>query len=499
MSILDWFRKSPIKAAAPRVITRVINAKYDAAQTDDDNKRHWSQSDSLSARQANSPAVRESLRNRSRYEVANNCYARGIVNTLADVVVGYGPTLSLQARPDASEQERRALRVTKQLFVDWAEEIQLWSKLWTMRVAKAQDGEAFGVLRNNDNLPFVQLDVQLVETEQVADGALATYQVLFDPTKVDGIDTDAMGNPIRYRVLPVHPSDAPFGQAPITLPASQVLHWFRCERPGQLRGIPEITPALPLFAQLRRFTLATLQAAETAADFAAVLSGVPADEDDVGLPWDSVDIQRGTMLTTPEGTTLGQLKAEHPTTTYEMFKKEILCEVGRCLQLPKMMALLDASNYNYSSGRLDKQTTDRAIEIDQYSCEQQVLRKIWNAWFEEASAIAGYLPAEVESGLYFKVRWLWPQLGHVDRQKEENGVAAAIANGTTTLALECAKAGLDVDEVLEQLAAERRRKVDFGLLEEGVQNANQSQPRSGNVPSSSSRQPVSDDSGQDGE
>lgn len=494
MGLLDWFKRKPIQAAAPRVIARVINAKYDSAQTDDDNKRHWSQSDSLSARQANSPSVRESLRNRSRYEVANNCYARGIINMLADVVIGYGPTLSLQGKPDATEEERKALRETKQLFCDWAEEVGLWQKLWTMRVAKAQDGEAFAVLRNNEALQFVQLDLQLVEAEQVADG-YQNYNSILDPTKVDGIDTDSMGNPIRYRVLPHHPSDAPFGQQPIEVPAWQVLHWFKQERPGQLRGIPEITPALPLFAQLRRFTLATLTAAETAADFAAVLQGVPADEGEMGLPWDNVEIQRGTMLTTPEGTTLGQLKAEHPTTTYEMFKREILCEVGRCLQLPRMMALLDASNYNYSSGRLDKQCTDRAIEIDQFTCEQHVLRKLWMAWFDEASKIAGYLPEAVADGLYFKVKWLWPQLGHVDRQKEESGVELAIANGTTTLALECAKAGLDVDEVLEQLAAERRRKVEFGLMNEGVQNANQSQQGSGNVPGSSSRQPVSDGEG----
>ncbi len=50
-----------------------------------------------------------------------------------------------------------------------------------------------------------------------------------------------------------------------------MIHYFRADRPGQSRGIPEITPALPLFAQLRRYTLAVLAAAETAADFAAVL------------------------------------------------------------------------------------------------------------------------------------------------------------------------------------------------------------------------------------
>jgi len=55
------------------------------------------------------------------------------------------------------------------------------------------------------------------------------------------------------------------------VPANLIWHWFRVDRPGQVRGIPEITPALPLFAQMRRFTLATLDAAEAAADFAILL------------------------------------------------------------------------------------------------------------------------------------------------------------------------------------------------------------------------------------
>ena len=60
--------------------------------------------------------------------------------------------------------------------------------------------------------------------------------------------------------------------------AEAVIHWFRADRPGQHRGLPEITPALPLFAQLRRYTLAVIGAAETAADFAAVLfTDAPAD------------------------------------------------------------------------------------------------------------------------------------------------------------------------------------------------------------------------------
>ncbi|WP_345321587.1 hypothetical protein [Novipirellula rosea] len=48
--------------------------------------KHWSRANGLSAATANSPDVRRTLRNRSRYEVANNSYARGITLTLANDV-----------------------------------------------------------------------------------------------------------------------------------------------------------------------------------------------------------------------------------------------------------------------------------------------------------------------------------------------------------------------------------------------------------------------------
>jgi capsid protein len=70
---------------------RLLRARYDAAATTDNNRRHWANADGLSANAANSPEVRRILRNRSRYEVANNSYARGIVLTLANDCIGTGP------------------------------------------------------------------------------------------------------------------------------------------------------------------------------------------------------------------------------------------------------------------------------------------------------------------------------------------------------------------------------------------------------------------------
>lgn len=476
----DWTLEATKPAAKIQArLLPAVRARYDAATIDDDNRRHWANADNLSARQANSPDVRDRLRRHARYEVANNCYARGIVNTLADITIGYGPTLVVEQVGQQADQSSsyEDLAEVARLFRDWADEVNLWGKLWTMRVSKAQDGEAFAIMRTNPRLQgSVQLDLQLVEAEQVTDGMMGTD--FLDPRKVDGLELDDFGNPLVYKVLMDHPGDLVVNQEPIRISASQMLHWFRCDRPGQVRGIPEITPALPLFAQLRRFTLATLTAAETAADIAALLkSTLPSDDEDLPASWEQIPIERGTMTTLPEGYDLAQMKAEHPTTTYEMFKREILCEIGRALQLPKMVTLLDASKYNYSSGRLDKQTTDRAIDVERYQCDLQILRKIWGAWFAEAVRITGYLPASVEAGMAVRPRWLWQQLGHVDREKEANGAAAELANTTTTLADECARSGLDYREVIRQRARELAELREAGLVQIAPQQTGDTRQR----------------------
>ena len=125
-----------------------------------------------------------------------------------------------------------------------ARDVSLAAKLRTMRMAKATDGETFGVLTANPLLAGpVILDLHLVEADRVA-----TPQLKLLDAPVDGIELDAWGNPARYYVLRYHPGDL---RATVNdfdvLTADSVIHWFRADRPGQHRGIPEITPALVPF------------------------------------------------------------------------------------------------------------------------------------------------------------------------------------------------------------------------------------------------------------
>ena len=74
-----WGKAEPTQLSAAAVPVRFMRGRYDAAATTTDNRRHWANADGLSADAAASPDVRRTLRNRARYEVANNSYAKGIV------------------------------------------------------------------------------------------------------------------------------------------------------------------------------------------------------------------------------------------------------------------------------------------------------------------------------------------------------------------------------------------------------------------------------------
>ena len=440
---------------------RFVVAKFDSAQTTADNRKHWSNADGLSPNAAISAEVRRTLRNRARYEVANNSYARGIVLTLANDVIGTGPRLQmLTDLPDGN-------RVVEQLFAEWSDAVRLPEKLRTLRMARADSGEGFAVLTSNPSLPIdIKLDLRLLEADQVTTPYLNTT----DMQAVDGIVFDRAGNPVEYHVLKAHPGDTSFGWVVTDdfdrVPAAALIHYFRPDRPGQARGIPDITPALPLFAQLRRYTLAVIAAAETAADFAAVLyTDAPANgEADPVEPMDLVDLERRMATVLPGGWKLGQITAEQPATTYGEFKKEILNEIARCLNMPFNVAAGNSSGYNYASGRLDHQTYFKSIRVDQAQIETVILDRILAAWLDEAVLIEGLLPQSLRSvDARFDHQWFWDGQEHVDPAKEASAQATRLQNHTTTLAYEYARQGRDWESELRQRAKEVALMEELGL------------------------------------
>ncbi len=438
-------------------IQRLVRARYDAAQTTPLNRSHWGMVDHLSADAALSPMIRRTLRGRARYEAANNGYLAGMVTTLASDAIGTGPTLLLDCGPDADQD--KVARVEDGVF-EWMQKTAMASKIRLMRTAKALDGDVFGIEVNNSQLRGVQLDLRVVEAEMIADPA-SRWDL---SGSVDGVRFDQDGNPTEYYLLDHHPGSLHFG---VTLggqwiPANRVRHYYHATRPGQHRGCGEVVPALELFAMLRRYQYAVVTAAETAADLAVVLKTTMTAEAAQLPTWDTMPLARGMAMAGPEGWEPYQLKAEQPTSTFDAFERRVLMQVARSLNMPYIVAVMDATGANYSTMRGDYLVYRKHLAAERAEIERVILDPMLERWIEEAT-LTDLIPDGLPPRDLWSWRWRWDGFEHVDPRKEADAETVGIANHTVSRADACSRRGKDWREVFRQIAAERAYAAELGI------------------------------------
>ena len=467
-------KKTPVEVKVPSELAKTVRASYDSAGHDPDLQRHWVWANGASANAAADHEQRSIMVRRSRYElIENNSIGRGIIETLVNDCIGTGPRLQFlnpdllgvgddpEARKTAKQDWQAIAGQVELAWAEWCKAINLTGKLRVMRRARTVDGESFAILSTNPGIKNpVQLDLTVVECDRVANPTGSKPET---QQYIDGVTLDPFGNVVSYDILDNHPGDLVWGADLMsyrTFMSANVIHWFREDRPEQRRGVPECQTALPLFAIKRRFTLATVLAAENAANHAMVLSmGEGAFDhmapDPDASPWMTLNLQRNMATVVPNGT-LQQIKPEHPSTTYPAFVKELINEMARCLNMPYNIAAANSSGYNYASGRMDHQVYDRSIKIDQSWCADVVVNRVFAEWLWEA-ALAGILPAAIvqavmdwregASAFPFRTVWTWDRRPHVDPTKEAQGQLIRLKNGTTSRRHELHEAGLDMDEV----------------------------------------------------
>jgi len=507
MSVLDQYGKpfiSPRDNAGELHLLRrqLMRARYDAAQTNVHNENHWANADNLDPHAAASYTVRQKLRSRSRYEVLeNNPYLKGTILTIANDFVGSGPKLRITDKR-LSKDRKRLIELRWRVY---SKKIQLRQKLWRMRLAKIVDGESFGLFYINERIRHpVQVDYSILEADQVS--SVVAYPFLPTPNKneVDGVRFDNWGNPEQYHVLDNHP-----GSTPLTsslgmkaegrwLDEKFIVHWFRQDR-GWLRGIPETTPSLPHCSILRRYTLALVRHAETAADFSAVLetegpAGQQAWTDGSGNlveddPFDTFPLEHGSIMNLPWGYKLNQLNAVPIGDQYDEFVGATLREITRPLLVPYNIAAGTSKDSNMATSVVDQHIYKGAQKFERMDCEDKVLERIAMSWWSIGLRTEDYFDDPISGESSFIVanpsldtelpqhEWGWDNIGldHTDPSK----VAAAIEtlhNGRhmTDRDIQETFYNRDVDDWREEVLEDDEFRQQLTPLDQGQeQNQNQ--------------------------
>ena len=216
---------------------------------------------------------------------------------------------------------------------------------------------------------------------------------------------------------------------------------------------------------LRRYQYAVVTAAETAADFAAIFkTTMPASGSATSLPLaETLPIMRGMAMAAPEGWEPYQMKAEQPTSTFDAFERRILMQISRCLNMPYIVAVMDATGANYSTMRGDYLVYRQHMNAERADVERVILDPLLERWIDEAALVDGMIPDGLPPRDQWTWRWRWDGHEHIDPLKEANAETVGIEAKTVSRSEACARRGKDWRQVFRQIAAEESYAAELGI------------------------------------
>ena len=453
-----------------------VNARFDNARHTPDTESLFRNVDSLAAVAALSPDVRRTVRDRARYVVFNCPYAWGMLDTYSTDVVGPWVTVSFP-RGGVAESVRDEISLA---FDAWALKVGFWEKLKTLVRAKTTDGEAFATFFRDptvvDETNQVTLNLAPIECDRVE----SWTDMITRENEVDGIRFDQFGHPTEYRILKYHPGDYRSirnirARAGEWVKASNVIHYFEVMRPEQVRGVSDFVSALEIPADQKSYRSSVTSAAINAASISGVLSTdqVPEcyDDDDASLGKCAMDVkpntpfrvQRGMLVTLPEGWKLQQLQAQQPTSQYPDFVRSLIAEMARCLSMPVNIAMCDSSQHNFASAKLDHTTYGDKINSVRSTLVTKVLDRVFFKWLEEYAVIKRLSPQTLQA--LRRTEWLFTERANADVLKDASADNTRLGNATTSYATLYAKDGKDWKREVKQAISESAQMLAWWLEE----------------------------------
>ena len=425
------------------------------------------------------------LRDRSRDLVRNNAWAATALDTLIGYQVGAGitPRSAVPNRDNLGRAEVSAINAqVDAAFSEWAARCDIAGKMDFYGLqsqaarARAEAGEVLIMLvrltpaeqrRRGLNVP---LALQVIEPDLLDESYNEERQRPEDNVIANGVEYNPMGAPVAYWLFDRHPGEAAtFGRGTTQrkrVPASDMIHLFKAQRPGQVRGVPIVSPVITRLRALDELEDAALQQAKIQACLAAFITS---DAAPGRGPLEGTDGQTGDALKTfSPGMIERLLPGEDVSFTspsgvggFNELAKHQLHAIAAAYGLTYDLLTGDLSGANYSSLRAGRLAFKRQLEQDQWHllipgmCEP--IRRAW-----VASALgANVLPPAKHS---YPAEWAPPIFEFVDPLKDALATKAMIRMGLKTWRQAVSEQGYDPDTQAQHIADDNALHDDLGLI-----------------------------------
>ena len=420
------------------------------------------------------------LRNRVRQLCRDNEHAKQGQRLIANNVVGPGIGLQSEVMTRGGKLNER---INDKIEAAW----QRWGRAKTCHTAgklswagiqrmvmtsTPADGEvlirkvkrAFGGSR----VPFA---LEVIEADQLVDNW--TGRAPNGNEVRMGVEVDEWMRPLAYWLYPRHPGDNMVQGVPQSndyqrVPADEVIHIARFERPNQTRGVPWFHSTMVKLRHIGGTEEAEIVRARASAAIMGFVqtpeADLATDEGDSGsdgvMDGERVwDMAPGTIRELAPGETFSGFNPSSPNAALDPFLRYMLRSVAAGLGVSYESLSRDYSQSNYSSSRLALLDDRDNWRVLQAWLIETLHQEVFEGWLEMA-VLSGELnlPAyESDPEIYQAVRWMPRGWDWVDPAKEVAAAKAAVRAGFMTVADVIAAKGGDWEDVFRQ----RRREIDL--------------------------------------
>ena len=444
-------------------------ATYEAADHDRLRGEKW-----LPSRLSSNDAIGselETLIERAQDLYRNDCYAASAINGRVDNVIGGG------IRPQSRVVAKRGIITPSQaeefnqqaerLFAKWAR-LERWEdKQRQLERCNGIYGESWLHMADSDDPQKpVTLSVQVIHPQRIPLHSIDPRNGL--QSRRLGMRLNSAGEPIAAFITKTLPNDShAYDLSETEVSLDDLLHCYEETTPGQLRGVPWLTPAMGKLKDLKDFVHANLIAEQVAACYGAFVSGVTdpmALAEQARVRSNLEDMAPGAIQYLAEGEAVTFSDPARPGTTLAPYVEWALHGVAASLRYPYELLAKQFTN-NFSGGRLALIDGRITFKIWQSCLIERVFRKVWARFIDQCvfqgALQVDLLKYEQNRDHYLQHQWIPPGWPWVDPEKEVRADVQAIEAGLQTQTESLAARGRDFDETLNQIEREQRQKADM--------------------------------------
>ncbi len=411
---------------------------------------------------------RQLLRDRSRDLVRSNAWMSRAVDVKSANLIGTG------IRPRANGPDAGLNKDIDALFAEWSdgcapESGRDFYGLQDLSVrSRIESGESLIIKDRTGSVQpaGVALTLQVLEPDWLADNDGSN---LTRDGWVEGIQFDTRGMRVAYRLWNGNPNESGFIQRRDyrEVPAADVIHLFRQLRPGQIRGVPDVSSTLLRMRDLDDYHAAALMLAKVQSILGVFVTS-PAQQtaSPIGVEGTDAagnrteDLSPGMVAYLPPGTEPHFLNPSG-NGPFKDYTRGVLHQIAAGLGMTYHQLTGDLSDANYSSLRAGKLEFRRQVEQEQWLLLIPTLcMPVW-AEFIRMAVLARRLPPQAAG---VKAIWTPPRFEMVDPNKDSEAIKTMVRTGLMTWPQAVAEQGYDPNQQLDEIKTWNGKMKDAGVV-----------------------------------